>query len=181
MKLGDFIRFGVVTNQVADTAQFPRTQLKYFNQVENVTVVYPYGYAANAPLNTLSVAVNVGSSDDTLSFPMSGNERKKDLLPGEVAVENQLTGSFFKFTENGDVEIYSQNEININNKGTGKINIDEEGKLFIGNSNEELLTLMKEFIDEVSAILTNTSIGPQPPINKAAFISLSARIDSLIP
>lgn len=68
-------------------------------------------------------------------------------------------------------------KILIQNKD-GKVTISPDGKHFIGNGSEELLSLFSETLQAIVDMKTNTQIGPQPPVNAATFASIKSRLDS---
>lgn len=55
-----------------------------------------------------------------------------------------------------------------------------DGTFEFKNKGDDFLKLVSEFMEETSKIITNTQIGPQPPINKAEFLALKERMDKLI-
>ena len=63
--------------------------------------------------------------------------------------------------------------------GKAFIEMFASGKFKIGDGDEELFALISDLADECSKILTNTALGPQAPINAAAFTALKVKIDSL--
>lgn len=119
--LKSLIRFGKITNPGADDRPIPMSQFQYFNKVKDVIVIYPYGFSANAPLDNLAVLMNVGHEDNSVAFPFSGGDRVKNLKPGEVVVGNFVSGSFVKFSQNGDIDINGQNDMNVT--VTGEVTI----------------------------------------------------------
>jgi len=60
-----------------------------------------------------------------------------------------------------------------------KIILLPDGKISISDGSVELISLISDIADECSKILTNTLLGPQAPINAAAFIAIKADIDKL--
>ena len=64
--------------------------------------------------------------------------------------------------------------------GDSKILISKDGKFKIENGNEDVLTIIKDLCTACESILTNTFLGPQPPVNKADFTSLKNRIGGMI-
>ncbi len=64
--------------------------------------------------------------------------------------------------------------------GDSSIRMSKEGRMAIGNKAEELISLLQELTNACEAILINTQLGPQAPINKATFTALSQRIGGLI-
>lgn len=62
----------------------------------------------------------------------------------------------------------------------------EDGKVHLGSTSgtdnavlgKELATILSEFLGYLGQMMTTTSLGPQPPINVASFISLKAKVDA---
>lgn len=100
-KLANLIRWGQVTNPSADTTQYPQTQMKYFDKVKDMAILYPYGMSANAPLNNLAVVWNVGHEENSIGTPMSEDNRPKGLKPGESVFGNWVVGTKIKFNSDG--------------------------------------------------------------------------------
>lgn len=64
---------------------------------------------------------------------------------------------------------------------TTKFRLKPDGKIQLqGKDGEEVVKILKETIEACEAILTNTMLGPQPPVNKATFTALKARADKLV-
>lgn len=60
----------------------------------------------------------------------------------------------------------------------GKLTIAPDGKYYIGNGTEELLSLFSETLQAILDAVTNTGIGPQPFVNLATFSAIKSRLDS---
>lgn len=81
-------------------------QIKSYNSPLKSEVLYPYGYAANAPLGSLALTFTVANQPENLtSILYHPSTRFKGLAPNEVMVGNQQTQTFIKFLNSGDVEI----------------------------------------------------------------------------
>ncbi len=112
-KLRNIIKYGRVTNIDSDTGQFPQAQYEYFDKVKDVVNVYPYGMNANAPIDTLSLILNVGHEENSVAIPMNTDLRKKGLSSGESVFGNFVVGSYVYFKSNGDIEVISKNEVSV--------------------------------------------------------------------
>lgn len=78
------------------------------------------------------------------------------------------------------VDITSESGSSIKLLPDGNIEITTAATIKIQNSGEELVTLMSEFIEEVSKITTNTIYGSNTPVNNLpAFTELKSRLDTL--
>lgn len=61
----------------------------------------------------------------------------------------------------------------------GMLQVLKGGKFKLKGVTDELVDLVSQLADACSNILTSTMLGPQPPINKAAFTALKAKFDAL--
>lgn len=155
--------------------------------INNVPVIFPR--TANA---IISLPIAVGdkvllvfadrSLDEWLS---SGNEvfpadnRMHDLSDA-IALPGLYDFSSASDASKDDLLIkHKTSKITIAANGDIKIDGGASGKIAIGNSSEELISLMEEFITGLTAMTTATSIGPQPPINLATFTDLLTRIATI--
>ena len=73
-----------------------------------------------------------------------------------------------------------EGELTVVNQNTGQLSMGPSGKYRIEGQGEELLSILKDLITACESIITNTQIGPQPPVNKAAFTALISRITKMI-
>lgn len=125
------LSWATVSNGNNDNNKVPVSQLSSLSDnVNEITVLYPYGYSANAPLDTLCLVIQSGGeSENKVAFPISEKDRSKGLKFGESAIGNWVTTSEIKFLENGDIEISGKANIIANIEGdvtltaTGDVNI----------------------------------------------------------
>ncbi len=88
--------------------------------------------------------------------------------------------SKIKLLQDKSVEITSQAGSKVHLLSDGNIEITTANTIKIQNSQEELISLMSEFVQEVSNITTNTIYGGTTPVNNLpAFITLKSRLDTL--
>ncbi len=72
-----------------------------------------------------------------------------------------------------------------NKVGSSSVTV-KNGTVYLGNTQgtdnavlgKELAGVLSEFLGYLSQVLTKTSMGPQPPLNLASFISLKAKVDA---
>ena len=112
-KIKNILRLGYVTNTTSDSEQFPKSQITTFGDAKDLVVIYPYGFSANAPINTMAIIANVGAGEKEIAFPFSSETRQKNLKSGEVAIGNYVKESIITFLENGDIKVDSENDLNI--------------------------------------------------------------------
>lgn len=83
------------------------------------------------------------------------------------------------FKTAGDGIASDPQNILIQNK-SGKLTITPEGKYYIGNGTEELISLFSETLQAILDAVTNTGIGPQPFVNLSTFSAIKSRLDSAL-
>ena len=100
------------------------------------------------------------------------------ISDGGLSIDNKLgmtinLGDHSNITTNG-------RDININTGSTGKINLGA-GSLESLVRGETLVLLMQELISQIQLIIVATPAGPSsPPINAAAFASISSRLNTIL-
>ncbi len=84
-KLRTLIRWGSVSRETDDTDRYPVRQVSYLGKAALVTMLEPYGFHANVPVETLTLLLNILANPDAkVGLPSSGNQRPA-LAKGEVA------------------------------------------------------------------------------------------------
>jgi len=63
--------------------------------------------------------------------------------------------------------------------GSAFIKLSQDGKFAIGNGSNEVLSILQELATACANIITNTQIGPQPPINAASFSVIANKIGGM--
>lgn len=127
--LARWFKFGFVSNISRDNASHPITQVTGYNKTQSSILMLPYGFTCNPPLKNLCVLLNIGNEENTVTMPISGDDRLKKLKEGECALFNGKTGTYIHLSEDGSVEILSKKNININVSGdvnlsvTGNVNL----------------------------------------------------------
>ena len=100
------------------------------------------------------------------------------ISDGGLSIDNKLgmtinLGDHSNITTNG-------RDININTGSTGKINLGA-GSLESLVKGETLVLLLQELLTQIQAIIVATPAGPSsPPINIAAFQSISTRLNTIL-
>lgn len=113
MSLKRLLRFDSLL-EFFDTGAFRSARVKGLGKESTIYVVYPYGFTANAPVNSLCVSWQVsGEESNRVAIADDPQNRPKDLKPGEVVVSNHLTGAEVRFSENGDISITTATDVNI--------------------------------------------------------------------
>ena len=121
-RIANMIKKSYITLPNDDSGDYSTTQISYYGKATNTQTIYPYGLNANAPIKTLLLLLNnMGQEENSCGIPYTAKERFKNLKSGEVVIGSPKSGSYVKFLENGDIEIYTNDKGNINifNKGIG--------------------------------------------------------------
>lgn len=156
-----------------------------FKRKFNDQLVEISGSAANGQINIiangasspakLNISVMSDNQDSEVDLDVAGSIRAS--ATGDIFLNSQNTANIATIDPNSDNETSFQqtttehhflNEKLIVNKG--------EDPLTLGN---ELADLLNDFIDQVAAIKTVTSLGLQPIVNKASVQALKKRVDSI--
>ena len=78
-----------------------------------------YGLVHNPPIGSQVLLLpQNGQESNSIGLPDHPNIRPlKNLLPGEVALVNYLTGAYVLFKENGDIEVVSPGNVDVTATG----------------------------------------------------------------
>jgi len=119
------IKKSVISLVGKDNTVFPIAQVSYLGKTSDVELISPYGLCSNPPEGSLVIMFNLqGQEESKAGIANLVEKRFANLKPGEVVVGNYLTGSFVKFSENGDITVDAgSNVCNIIAK-TLNINVD---------------------------------------------------------
>lgn len=100
-------------SKIDDSQNYQVAQVTYFDKIVDVEVINPYGISSKAPSGSLGLMFNVmGQEENRAAIFNDQPNRFKNLEEGEVAVGNYSTQSKIKFCANGDIEIFSNGDIN---------------------------------------------------------------------
>ncbi len=101
--------------------------------LNNVQILYPYGYYSKAKLNETSEILllsSLGSKANLFGIPYNVPIEPTDLLDGEVQIKNPaVEDSKITFKQNGDIEITTNQDLNqminsLNITATAKVTIN---------------------------------------------------------
>lgn len=122
--IANSIKRVAVSESSSDNGNYAKQKINYRGTTGNAEMLLPYGHHANIPANTLAVMLRLSAdSENRVAIPMSGRNRIKGLAEGEVVYFHPDTHSYLWFKANGDIDIHSENDINID---ANIINIDAE-------------------------------------------------------
>lgn len=127
-KILNMVRKAYISLTNDDSADYSTIQVTYQGKQNNAQPIYPYGLNANAPEQTLIMLYRIGSEENLFGIPYACKERFRNLKKGEVTIGSPKTGSYIKFLENGDIEMYTTSNININNNKIGFFNVPAVSK-----------------------------------------------------
>jgi len=100
---------------VDDTQDLRMGYISFLGKRQKAYIFTPYGLDHNPPSNSDGFCFALqGKESNMIGLFDSPETRKKNLKAGEVAVGNTVTGSFVFFKENGDIDIFSNGNVNIN-------------------------------------------------------------------
>jgi hypothetical protein len=150
------IKQGSVSNVTDDSNTYPRSQAAFNDKITDFLRVSPYGVESNPPLSSWVLllssqgqeSVKVGMAADFLN-------RIKGLKAGEVRLHNTLTGSNLLLKENGDIEVDSQNDLNIT--VAGNTTITNTGNLIANVTGNMTSTVLGNMVSTVTGTTTITS------------------------
>jgi hypothetical protein len=152
-----------ITLASKDDKNYQLAQVTYMGKTIDIEVLNPYGFCSNPPLDALGVLFNIQNAENVAGVFNVPVQRFKNLKEWEVQIGNYKTQSSVKFNDNGDVQLNAK-----------------DGKLAIGNNEEELIALLDELNTAIEAITVATQAGPTTPINnKASFTAFTPRIAKL--
>lgn len=120
------IKRGYVSRVTSDDKQFQIAQISYLGKTVSCEIISPYGLSVNLPENTSVVMFTIlGDEANRAAIGYSQEGRFKNLKPGEVVVGNPKSNCYIKFDENGNIIIFTNNDVSgiVN----GKINITVTG------------------------------------------------------
>jgi hypothetical protein len=113
-KLSNLIKKAYVALTSKDDKDYSTAQINYYGKTTYIQTLYPYGFSANAPLNTLILLMNVmGQEENLIGIPYCAKERFKNLKSGEVVIGSPISGSYLKFKSDGDIEIICKKDLKI--------------------------------------------------------------------
>jgi len=108
------------------------------------------------------------------------------LADPDSVVLQDINGSKIKLNPDKSIEIISGNgekfilsgdgAIVLESAGGAKLSLNADGKLALGNSVDEILTILDDILSELQITLTATSIGSQPFINAANYGVIQSRL-----
>ncbi len=114
-KLFNLIKTSYLTKASKDDENFQTTQANYLGKTKNIVLVIPYGLYSNPKAQSIGLQFSVnGEEEKQFTIPFNPYTRFKDLKGGEVAVGNPHVSTKIYFKENGDIEIESSGNVNIN-------------------------------------------------------------------
>jgi len=114
-KIKNLIKRAAVSNNTTDDKIRHIVQVNYIGRTADIEGVYPYGMSANAPVGSAMLMFNVGGSEENRAgIAYNPQDRFKNLKPGEAQFGNQIKQTFIKFLDNGNIDIFTDADVNIN-------------------------------------------------------------------
>jgi len=134
---------------------FPQAQAVWLSKPGNVIMLYPYGTAGNAPLNSYMIMFNPGGQEEErVCIEFDIDSMPKDVIQDEFICGNFVAGSTVKFNQNGDITITGTANVianitgnmtatiggNLNTTVTGTSDLTATGAINITSSTSITLT-----------------------------------------
>lgn len=150
---------------INDSGNYQTAQVSYFGKVSDIEVINPYGISSSPPIDSLVLMFNVmGQEENKAGIINAQPLRFKNLKEGELVVGNYLTGSYVKFLQNGDIDVFTGNDVNIE---CGNANILAVGDVDVECSSASVVATTIKLTGNVvitgncsvSGNLTNNSIN----------------------
>ncbi len=187
----NFIRNVQIVNASADDNTFKVYKVQYNGKEADIVSAEPFGFTSNMTPDTVCVSVAVDGDLSNRVLLGAYNTDRPVMAAGEVAVYQPLSSSIIHFTNAGSIDITGESDINLSASGTlnmtsgGDIDISTPGSvnlsletIAIENSTAELIDLLSQINEGISAITVTTIAGASPINNLSTFIALQPQIDS---
>lgn len=134
-KISNVVKRSVITLNNDDEKNISYCQISYLNKDAHMEQIYPYGFSAQAPAGNIVLFFSVNGNEANLAgIPYSQQTRFKNLKSGEVIVGSPASGSYVKFSSNGDIEILSKQKITIN--AEADVDVTTKGNINITTDND---------------------------------------------
>lgn len=99
----------------SDNGNAPLQQVEYLGKAVDAIVVMPYGSHANIPEDFMAVLLQLSTQEQNrVVLPLSLVERPHPIESGEVVYYHPITGSKIHFKNNGDIDITTEANVNVN-------------------------------------------------------------------
>lgn len=110
----NLIKNGLQKKIVRDTGKIPDAQCAFMGQTKNVKNVTPYGFYCSPVIGSQWVIFSSrANSDDLQGIGNDYENRPKNLLTGELILQNLLTGAFAKFDALGNINVFAPTSVNV--------------------------------------------------------------------
>lgn len=138
--LNKLIRWARITKAGTDTEEFAVQQLEYLGKLANGFVVFPYGIHGNLPPDSLALMMSVQGSAANRAVIGWTPKVRPTLEEGEVAFYHPPTGSTMVWRQNGDLDINTAGNINVdcstaNVNASSSVTIDTPSTTVTGDLN----------------------------------------------
>jgi phage gp45-like len=137
--------------------------------LNNVQIIYPYGYYSKATLNNTSEILlfsSLGSKSNIFGIPYNVPIEPADLLDGELQIKNPIAeNSKITFKQNGDIEIATNQNIN---ELMENLNITANTKVTINATEIDLADAVSLVLNENASMdvtVTGGSSAGTYPVN----------------
>lgn len=154
----NMVKRALVRKPINDASNFQIMQVSYMGKTADIENILPYGLCSSPPVDSLSLVFTVNAQEENRAgITNSPNIRFKNLLEGEVAVGNYLTGSVVKFLADGNIEITSANDLVVTVAGDESVSIS--GGSTVDITGDSAITVGGNAEVTVTGTTTLTSTG----------------------
>ena len=128
----NMVKRALVRKPINDASNFQIMQVSYMGKTADIENILPYGLCSSPPVDSLSLVFTVNAQEENRAgITNSPNLRFKNLLEGEVAVGNYLTGSVVKFLADGNIEVTSANDLVVTVAGDETVTIGGDAAVIV--------------------------------------------------
>jgi len=129
--ISNMVTQGVITNVFKDDQQHLRVQYKHKGKIKDAYVQSQYGFLSNPPIGNRVLVISVGAEaenkagfcSNTRDLKQSTPDDVGETVPGEVLMQNQLTGTFSYFDSDGNIIIKVSKDQKITVIGDGNLTV----------------------------------------------------------
>lgn len=135
-RLQNIVKRAAISLVMDDTKEANIAQVQYLGKTGLTEIVFPYGTYGSVPVGNPVLLFAVQSKENNRAgIGYSQHSRFKDLKEGEFIVGNEVTKSFIKFDENGNITVEGSSKVVINATSDldltiqGDVNLTVNGKV----------------------------------------------------
>ena len=183
-----FSHVDVIQLDSHDTVTLGVTERKEFDENDeespDIEDLEETGVYSKTTYKKNSVTTEVQDSSDSDKVTQTLDGQQFNVVVGDSKSSFTVTQAEIEMKHGDNTSNITDDNI-VQKVGSSQVKI-QDGTVYIGSDSGtddavlgvELANILGQIVQLISQITTTTMLGPQPPINMAAFISLKAQIDS---